>query len=199
MTKITFARHGETEENEAKIVQDQIGGKLTEKGREQTKKLAKRLSEEEFDAIYCSDSERTKETAKEIAKYHKTPIGYREELREINRGETIGISTEKLWKEFEKSRETLAEWKPNGGESPLEQQKRVEKFLKELVRKHQGQDVLLITHGGVCRSIWNLCNNTLPDMNHADKNKMENGSLSQLEVKNNQFKLLAYNSTEHLK
>ena len=64
--KLTFVRHGETEENVKNIIMSQLNGKLTKGGLEQARKLAKRLANEKFDIIYCSDSQRTKDTAKEI-------------------------------------------------------------------------------------------------------------------------------------
>jgi len=58
VTRLIFVRHGETEENKAKIVQGQKHGKLSEEGLEQAKKVAERLKDEKIDFIYSSDLDR---------------------------------------------------------------------------------------------------------------------------------------------
>jgi len=91
--KITSVRHGESKRNKERIIQEQVAGELTKEGINQARKLAERLSGKVFDKIFCSDSERAKETAKEIIKFHQeTPIEYLEELREMKAGEYIGAS-----------------------------------------------------------------------------------------------------------
>src|SRR3989338_4842950 len=48
----------------------------------QAKKVAAHLKNEKIDFIYSSDLRRAKDTAKEIAKYHKVKIFYTKELSE---------------------------------------------------------------------------------------------------------------------
>ena len=94
--KIIIIRHGETEENKKGIVQGQIPGHLSELGKEQAKKVAKRLSKEKINVIYSSDLDRAKNTAQEIAKFHKkTLFELKQELRERNWGNLQGKRKEK--------------------------------------------------------------------------------------------------------
>jgi len=200
--KITFVRHGETENNVNGILVDQLGGILTKKGIEQAKKLGKRLSKEKYDLIYCSDSSRTKQTAKEIIKHHKkTPIIYTKELRELGRGDFVGKLGKELWQVFLDSGEDFADFKPKNGESPNDLRKRIEKFLKELYKKYKGKNILFITHGGVGRTIWNICKNKKIELSKKGKDlsKQDNCCVNILEFINNKPKLKLYNCIKHLK
>ena len=198
--KITFIRHGESKANSKRILQHHIKGGLSKKGKEQAKKLGKRLSKEEFDMIYCSDSERAKETAKEILKHHKkVPVVYTEELREINRGIFVGQKGQEMWEIFLKSGESFAKWKPEEGESPNDLVKRVKKFLEKIYKKHKGQHVLFITHGAVNRSIKDICNNKTPSIDELKLGINENCCVNLLEFEKGKPKLKLYNCTRHLK
>ena len=74
--KLIITRHGETIENAKRICQGHLGGNLSKKGKLQAKKLAERLKNEKLDVIYSSDLKRTKDTTKEIKKYHRNiPFG----------------------------------------------------------------------------------------------------------------------------
>lgn len=65
MIELYLVRHGETEENVAQILQGHLPGHLTALGRQQAIQLAERLNKEHitFDALLCSDLQRTIDTA----------------------------------------------------------------------------------------------------------------------------------------
>lgn len=65
--KLILVRHGESEAN---VGLTQITGTngLTEKGKEQARQAAKKIMDEKIDAVFCSPSERCKETMDEILK-----------------------------------------------------------------------------------------------------------------------------------
>ncbi|HUS50176.1 MAG TPA: histidine phosphatase family protein [Candidatus Paceibacterota bacterium] len=197
--RVTFVRHGETEQNKFKIYGDPMKGDLSELGRGQAKKLAKRLSKERFDIIYCSPSTRTKETLGEIIKFHQnTPIVYTSELRELEVGGLIGkiINVEDL----RKLGKNFANFKPEGGESRLDLMNRVSNFLDYLFKKHKGEHMLLVTHAGVSRIIKNIAENKLPEFISIDVGKQNNCAVNILEFnKKGKPKLWLYNCTKHLK
>ena len=73
----------ETVANRERIIQGQQEGVLTEYGKKQAKRLAKRLQAERVDFIYTSDLKRARQTTKKIAKRHSDAIVIRERrLRE---------------------------------------------------------------------------------------------------------------------
>ena len=63
---IYLVRHGETQGNLDDKAQGHLDVPLTETGRLQAKAVGKRLSDIEFDAVYCSDLERALDTAKSM-------------------------------------------------------------------------------------------------------------------------------------
>ena len=151
--EITSVRHGESKNNLKRVIQGLKGG-LTEKGRDETKKLGLRLSENYFDMTYCSDTERTIETAREIMTFHPdTPIKYTPVLREIDGGSYVGKSLEEWEKEREKFKGRDLEFKIEGGENMLEAIERIRNFLKGIYPLHETGDILLVTHGGVNKAL----------------------------------------------
>ncbi|MBI5072856.1 histidine phosphatase family protein [Candidatus Woesearchaeota archaeon] len=153
--KLILVRHGQTEENAAKIIQGQTPGKLTELGVEQAKKIALRLQDEKIDIAYVSDLERTCQTAKQILYFHlKIPVVYTKELRERAWGIWEGKKSEERKEFFNEEGYCINDYKPQGGESFEEMQERMLHFIKTILEKHHKQTVLLVTHGGVLTSFY---------------------------------------------
>lgn len=151
--RLVIARHGETEENKNDICQGQMHGKLTRKGITQAKKLARRLKNERFDAVYCSDLNRAKDTCREIMKFHpETRITYVKELRERCKGVFEGMHHEKVRKKAKDLGLTYRH-RPPGGETHGDKDKRVMRFYKKMLKQHMGNTVLWITHGEVILTI----------------------------------------------
>src|SRR5205085_3508303 len=85
-TRVFMVRHGAT----VLSAEDRFAGAtdvdLSDEGREQTRRLAERLSDEEIVAVYASPLGRTVETATILAKPHDLEIQTRDGLREISHG-----------------------------------------------------------------------------------------------------------------
>jgi len=147
--KLILTRHGETEENKNKILQGHLPGKLSELGKEQAKKVALRLKDENIDVIYSSDLARAADTAKEIATYHKNiPIHFVEELREKDLGEYTG----KSWNEIESFDAIINnDYSSQGVETRERMTTRLKDFLKEVFAKHKNQTVLFVAHNGTTK------------------------------------------------
>ncbi|MBI4434489.1 class I tRNA ligase family protein [Candidatus Uhrbacteria bacterium] len=135
-------------------------GKLTEKGIEQVGETARALRGEHFDVMYCSPLERTHESAQIISKEVEMEPVSDDRLREID----IGALT---FEEFQKTAKAIREsgsriyhtnWKEKfpHGESYAELVERVRSFLADVIERHAGQKVLIVTHGGVMRTVLHL-------------------------------------------
>ena len=198
--RITFVRHGESKRNKKRIIQKQVAGGLTRKGRNQAKRLAERLSGEFFDIIYCSDAERAKETAREIIRFHrKTPIKYTKKLREMNAGDYIGASWEEYGNAREESMDGFAKFKPIGGESIEEMVKRIGSLFNRLYKAHNEQHILLVTHGGANKALKHLIERGSSEPVRDEGYEQDNCCVNVMEYDGKNSKLILYNCTKHLR
>ncbi|MFM8392879.1 MAG: histidine phosphatase family protein [Acidobacteriota bacterium] len=148
--KLYFVRHGETRENVENIIQGHQPGTLTAQGHEQAQRLAARLAEIDFTAIYASDLGRVVDTARYVTARQAAPLRFDERLRERGAGIYEGLPRQVLWDAEASSGEPQIEFRPEGGESFLDLQARIDSFVETALDRHAGQSVLVLSHGG-----WN--------------------------------------------
>ena len=145
--KLYLVRHGETEENATRVIQGWNPGKLTPLGIEQAERLAHRLRDVRFDAIYSSDSARAADTGRIIGQFHNTPIQFTDRLRERHMGVFQGGPSLAFEQAQEQSGLSDADFTPEGGESLEELTQRAMSFVQALRERHLNQTVLLVAHG----------------------------------------------------
>lgn len=152
-TQLIIVRHGETEWNIAKIRQGHLDSALTSKGLAQAKALAQRLARERFSALYSSDLGRAVQTAREIANLTGHEIATDARLRERHLGIFQGLNAEEILMKYPEERRLLRTNGPDyvipGGESMRQQVQRNVDYLDSLAAKHEGETVVVVTHGGV--------------------------------------------------
>ena len=143
----TLVRHGESEANTRSIMSSVLddGLKLTKNGVHRIKELKKSFKNEEFDFIYASPLLRTKETAKLLA--GDKEIIFDKRLMEIKFGILEGKGPNDWWSYFENDRKKYFTKKIEGGENWVELERRMGGFFDELEKKHQGKNILIISHG----------------------------------------------------
>ena len=150
-----MVRHGAT----VLSAEDRFAGAtdvdLSDEGREQTRRLAERLSHEKIVAIYASPLGRTIETANILASPHKLEVQTSDGLREINHGRWEEMTRREVEQKFP---EEAAEWErdpytfaPLGGESGLQVTARALPVLIDLVRTHPGENILVVSHKATIR------------------------------------------------
>ena len=144
-TVIYSTRHGETEFNIQYILCGRLDIPLTAKGIQQAHVLAESLVGKGIDVIYCSDLSRAVATADIIGeKLGIVPIP------DARLEETDFGAMEKRSRndpEYQQRSRSFARRFPGGGESILQSAHRVYGFLDEIICKHKGQTVLLVSHG----------------------------------------------------
>ncbi|MBK1833018.1 histidine phosphatase family protein [Roseibacillus ishigakijimensis] len=157
MTELYLIRHGETEWNRAGLWQGHEDSPLTENGVEQAQSLGARFAQEElhFDAIYSSDLGRAYRTCE----YLVEPLGQRgdikieTDLRERALGNLQGLTFAQIEAEHPEDAVLHASgdphYAPEGGESWADTFARASAALRRIVRRHDGQRVLAVSHGGV--------------------------------------------------
>ncbi len=155
MTRAFIVRHGAT----VLSAEDRFAGAtdvaLSDEGREQTRRLAQRLSGEKIVAVFASPLGRTVETAQILAKPHKLEVQTRDGLREISHGRWEQLTRREVEERFP---EEAAEWEkdpytfaPVGGESGLAVTARALPVLLQLVREHPGKNILVVSHKATIR------------------------------------------------
>lgn len=153
--RIFLVRHGAT----VLTAEDRFAGatdvQLSDDGREQVRRLAKRLGQEEITAIYASPLSRTVETARILAEPHGLEVQTRDGLREISHGRWEQMTRKEVDQAFpeeavawEKDPYTFA---PVGGESGLAVTARALPVLMDIVRQHPASNVLVVSHKATIR------------------------------------------------
>lgn len=141
MVTIIFETHSTTVDNEAKLAAGWYDVALSALGDQQAKDLGHRRAGERFDAIFCSDLQRSYRTA-ELAFGNKFPIIKDKRLRECNYGSLNRTSKA----EVEAMREQALTVPFPDGESYEDTSKRMKQFLQDLLRDYDGKTILIVGH-----------------------------------------------------
>lgn len=156
--KITLVRHAQVLESYIGKYNGHIDIPLSEHGKFQAKELAQKLQDEVFDAIYCSDLLRTRETL-EAFDYTATPI-FTNKLREKSWGIHEGKSFDEIqdsgiiYKDFEQWIRAL------DGEDIEDYKRNVENYFYNTIRKIQAKHILIVTHSGFIKTLLSIEQNT---------------------------------------
>lgn len=143
MIKIIFEAHATTFDNEKHLSSGYNDVELSPLGITQAKELGERYKNDHFDAIFCSDLQRSFKTVK-IAFGNRFPIIKDKRLRECDYGDLTQHPSEEV--DVEKSKHLTKPF-PDG-ESYEECLKRMKEFLDDLKQKYNGRqkNVLIIGH-----------------------------------------------------
>ena len=153
MTRLLLVRHGRSELNAVGRVQGWLDSPLDELGRAQSLAVARRLERESPVIVYTSTLRRASETAEIIGAELGLAVVPDERLIERGMGDIAGLSGDEIESRFP---ELIEEWRhssrmvvPPGGEAVETFGARVRAVLGEIVERHAGQPVVVVTHGGV--------------------------------------------------
>lgn len=151
-TRLIIIRHGETEWNLEGRIQGHLDSPLTETGRAQAGAIAGRLCEFDVNALYSSDLGRAYSTAQIVSDTTGLGTITDKRLRELNLGKFEGLTEEEVGKRFPEEYRYLKDADPDyiypEGESKRQFSLRVISCLEELMGKHLGEQIVVITHGG---------------------------------------------------
>lgn len=155
-TELILVRHGESVANVTPVIGGMTGDVgLTDRGRQQAELLADRLRAERFtaDVLYASTLPRAQQTAQYVSKALGLPVLDEVELQELRPGDADGLSTSEwstrwpgladgLWRrpfqQFASNGESWATFLARAGAG-----------LTEMVARHCGERIMIVTHGGV--------------------------------------------------
>jgi broad specificity phosphatase PhoE len=156
-TRVYLVRHGETQLTAENRFSGATGVDLSEEGRWQAAQLGERLENERLCAIYSSPLSRTVETARIIAGSSGLPIETRDGLREISHGRWEGLTRSEVETRYH---DEYAAWEedpftfaPEGGESGVAVLARALPVFREVVTRHAGERVLIVSHKATIRLV----------------------------------------------
>ncbi len=190
MTTIGFVRHGVTAWNKEGRAQGSSDIPLDDEGIAMAEHVAKRFAEEQWDVIYTSPLIRAKKTAEIIAAGKPDVV-----LLEDNRLREFGGGLIEGTTEVER----LEKWGPSwremelGIEPDAEIISRGMAFVQDMKAAHAGQRVLVVSHGGF---IKRLIGALVPDEDLGEK--VDNTSLTVVELGNDKNLCCLFNCTKHL-
>ena len=200
MTRFIVVRHGETEWNVAARIQGHGDSPLTAMGVAQADAVAQRLATEKFDRIVASDLARAHETAKRIGAVNAHPIDLDPRLRERSFGDGEGLSYEEVDRlypgAFSRVRETDPDYRIPGGESRREFHERVVAGIEAIARRHAGETLVLVTHGGVLSTLYRHIHAIALEKAHSIA--ITNASYNSLAFDGSRWSVETWNCTLHL-
>ena len=186
IVKITFIRHGETDENKAKRVQGRKDYPLNETGNSKAKMVANYLTKHKytFDAIFSSPLSRAYDTACIINNEMRLGLNVIKDDAFIERdfGEYEGMKVSK-----EAFRPILANI-GDGLEKEKDIKERVLSGLLNILKENKYEHILVVAHSHTIKALMNLLDN-----NVSFYARMVNCSLSNLEYDGKDLKIVKFN------
>ncbi len=149
-TTVILVRHGETEWNVLHRFQGLSDVPLNDTGRQQAGFAANGLRDVKLDVIYTSPLQRAVETAEIIRGGRKISIYPSAGLREMGVGEWEGLLVSEIDQKYPGQydiwRTAPTKIRLKGGELFTDTQQRAWKTFWEIVKKHEGKNVLIVSH-----------------------------------------------------
>jgi len=155
---IIFLRHGQAENNTKRILAGRTEGvPLTKIGIEQAEQIGKYLKPIDISAIYSSPIERADNTAKIVAESNSIDYKLDERLTELDMGKFTRMPYDEI---FAKHGNVFLKFYSNDPiiskynvETFPHVQKRVMDMLDYTIKKHDQENVLLVTHMDPIKSV----------------------------------------------
>ncbi|MFV0242118.1 MAG: histidine phosphatase family protein [Lacrimispora sphenoides] len=195
---IYLIRHGRQNSKLCNIDVD-----LSEEGRRQSALVGERLATIGIEAVYSSHLIRAVETAREANRYWNAKHIIRQELREISFGDMEGMADEEIaakYGDFQKEQARLEQdLSYPGGECAGDVMKRAIPVLEEIAASGY-QNVAVVTHGGVIRSVTSALLHMEPKYYRLLGNSLENCSITEVHwnEKTGRFLMERFNDYAHL-
>jgi probable phosphoglycerate mutase len=153
-----IARHGETEWNVRKLIMGHTNMPLNDIGEQQAQELSEKLKHINFVAAFSSDLLRARRTAEIVMHERSLAVQTKTALRERNYGRFEGqphdIVRRELFDLLEAYEREGKSGKPYPDvESDEEVTARLIPVLKEIAVAYPSENVLVVAHGGVLRTL----------------------------------------------
>jgi alpha-ribazole phosphatase/probable phosphoglycerate mutase len=160
-TVLWLLRHPEPEASASGRCYGSLDVKLSENGAGQARAVAAMLAGEPLDAIYTSPRLRCTQAANIVAGGRPCPVIALDALRELDFGEFEGRTYDEIAAHYP---ELYRQWMEDptsvefpSGESFVRMRTRVLAAMSDLLGRHAGECIAIVTHGGAARIILADC------------------------------------------
>lgn len=186
------------------MLQGQQDGQLTELGMRQAAALGHRLRTVQFDAVYCSDLKRCRDTLTAMFPAQQTAV-FDPRLREKSSGIFEGGPIDAVDKEAIRQGIPSELFCPEGGESWADVRRRCQSFLVDLTAQHLTTErptkVLVVSHCGLLMELVEVIGEWAGGL-QGRRPVCKNASLGVLKLekaeRGNRVVELIWNDTSHL-
>ena len=196
-TSIILVRHGQTAWNAEEVFRGQIDIELDETGLKQAELLAEYLSRRKLEAVYSSPLKRAIQTAEAIARHHGLTVEIAPGLNDIDFGEWQGLSLREVRTRFN---ELLEMWVSDphlvripSGDSLDEVRQRALALMNQVVDKHGGKEIALVSHRVVNKVL--ICALLGLDNSHFWDVRLNTCGITTFELDDGRFVLTEHNNT----
>lgn len=201
-THFILIRHGETFWNAEGRLQGQADSPLTPRGLAQASAVARRLQHESFTALYASHLQRVLDTAAPIGAISGHPITIDERLQEraygIFEGLTYAEASVHHAAVFQEYQTNLSpDFAIPQAESTSQLLVRGQRVFAELAERHQGERIVIISHGSFLRVMLSHMLGIPLDIKQ--RFRLANGSLSEATWRNGEWQVLTLGEVYHLR
>jgi probable phosphomutase (TIGR03848 family) len=147
-TRLVLVRHAVTAQTGPMLSGRAPGIDLSDRGREQAKQLGERLANLPISVVYASPIERTTQTAEAVAEHHGLEVQALAGVIEADYGDWTGgkladLAKTDLWKVVQRAPSRA---RFPSGESLAEMQTRMVVAREEVVARHRGELVVVVSH-----------------------------------------------------
>jgi len=165
---IIFLRHAQAENNTKRILAGRTEGvPLTKTGIEQAERISEYLKPLDISAIYSSPIERASHTAEIVAKNRSLEVVLDERLTEIDMGKFTRMNYDDMFAKYGNIFLKFYENDPVISEHEVETfpdvQKRVLDMIEHVLKKHNNENVILVTHMDPIKSMLAKVMNLVPE------------------------------------
>jgi alpha-ribazole phosphatase len=156
-TRIYLIRHGEVEGSGSPRYNGHADVSLSERGKDQYRRMVERLADANIAACYTSDLTRCSWGAELIGAHLGVEPVREPNLRELDIGIWEGMTWAELQEaypdEWQARLDDIVKYRVPRGENLLDLRARIMPVISGIVARHRGDEVLVVAHGGANRVI----------------------------------------------
>ena len=154
-TRVFLIRHGSTELSAEDRFAGAVDVLLSDGGRDQARRLGRRLANEKITVAFASPMKRTMETARLVVEPHGIEVQPVDGIREIAHGRWEGMRREDVEKtfpeEYSRYEHDPFSFAPVDGESGLQVTARALPALLKIVEDHCDERIVIVSHKATIR------------------------------------------------